>query len=178
MILCVEVNKIKKELTLYQLPKKQLIGCVNSLKVEALSLFLLKRKLKVDIAILDLYRPYIDLFYTLYPEVLVCVSPYTIKRLFEQGRINTEEKTYFIEEVAATIDYPAAKPDESNILEAFITLFYGSKNQDEALALYELWQTYIPLNVPKVYRLVRTIEFYKNEIFNYFELKKALAVSK
>lgn len=174
-ILYVEVNKVKKELILYQLPKKQVIGCINSLKAQDLCNFLLKRKLKIDIVVLNMYKPYVDLFYALYPDSLVCIAPHVVKALFNQKLMGTIDKTSFVVEVAATLDLNAVEYTQRDDLNQFISDFYSASQANEALVLYEAWQADIPLNNPKVYRCVRAIEFYKREILNYFELKKALA---
>ncbi|MDF2877369.1 MAG: hypothetical protein K0S30_465 [Clostridia bacterium] len=41
----------------------------------------------------------------------------------------------------------------------------------EALHLYELWQLHMPINDKKASRFIRTMEFYLDEIINYFTVE-------
>ncbi len=127
----------------------------------------------VDYIVIGLHYLYRSMIYSLYPYAKVIINKQEIIYFYE-NILGIQRKAY---EEAAITSLPTIKEDQldknSNI-EFFIYCFYEQENKIQANKLYEEWQLNIPLNDKKIYKILRTIEGFYKEIFNYFEYKNII----
>lgn len=107
--------------------------------------------------------------YYLYPHITIAIHEKAIRN-YVRGLLNLTPETF--EEVAVSLE------DGKSCLEieliCFIDLFYSFKDKEDALFSYAKWQYERPLNKEKLSKFVRMMEFYLDEVLNYFDLRKII----
>ncbi len=126
-------------------------------------------RIKPDYAIIKLNQPYRNTLYYLYPEIKIIIDKEDVILVFNTI-MNTQIEAY--EEAAALIENQGNTPCFKGVSRYFILDFYNMGSKGEAIEHYELWQTYMPLNDKKISKFIRIMEFYFDEIINYFESPK------
>jgi len=172
----IKIDFNKKRATIYDLKEKKELVQIPSLKKEILKAYLKTNRWEIEGIMLDGYPPYLELLKTFYPEEILCISPDWMKSILHK-RKNTQgvqkAQRLVIEELSAAID-----PELESVEGDFFDYFYQCKTKEEAYVFYNLWQIHAPLNSSCLYAIIRTIEYYKEPVFNYFSFKKAFAASK
>lgn len=114
---------------------------------------------------------YCEMIYILKPQSLIVIEPDTVcdtlSILF--GRDAYESML----ETAATF-YSEDCLNLSWDIPSFLKLFYSVKTRKEALNIYNNWQEVIPLNESSFCKVLELLEYYIDEILNYFSLQEAL----
>ncbi len=131
--------------------------------------FLKQTPFEIDYAILQINQPYRNLLYSFYPQLKMSLAKEAVIDEFEK-RIGVTR--YFYEEVAASLQRSVRT--EKRDWKGFIYEFYSLSNGEEALALYEIWQLSLPLKDKYATSFIRFMEYYLQEIVNYFEIKGSL----
>ncbi len=121
----------------------------------------------LDYMIMSINYLYRNMIYTLFPCAKVVISKKEMINFYESV-LGIGHKVY--EEAAITFHY-MSQEEKPHYLENFIYHFYEQEDKYQALRLYEEWQTNIPLNNKNIYKILRTIECFSEEIFNYFDYK-------
>ena len=123
--------------------------------------------LSLEYGIIHLETVYRNILYQLYPHIKIAIDESAMRQYVISILEGTSE-TY--EEIAISLEN--GKDTVAGELLAFINMFYGAKEEREALLHYARWQYERPLNEKKLTRFERVMEFYLVEILNYFELKR------
>ncbi|MDF2612711.1 MAG: hypothetical protein K0S71_497 [Clostridia bacterium] len=152
--------------------KWQLNKTMEVKNADSLFKLLQDQTFKLDYAIITLSQPYRNILYHFYPHIKMVIDKYEVIALFST-LFNQISEVY--EEVAVSIEYKDHPDYFNGDIRYFIYDFYHAKSKAEAIELYEFWQNYIPLNDKKIGRFVRVMEFYADEILNYFEIDKEIA---
>ncbi|MGL4738843.1 MAG: hypothetical protein ACRCW2_15420 [Cellulosilyticaceae bacterium] len=155
-----------KNVRIFDISNRQEIACIDSLKQMALYQFLTIHRWEIEEAVIPPVGSYRNALRTLYPRARVLIDPDALRAVFG------DENDYVIfsayeAEVAAT---HLCELEEEWFLSPseFITQFYRAKCLEDARSLYDWWQINIPIQQPKLYRYIRLIEYFDQEIFNYF----------
>ncbi len=122
---------------------------------------------RLDYAVIEMSQPYRNTFYYLYPDIKIIINKSELVSLFHT---TIEERTEVFDEAAAAVENASIYNRLNRDWHYFIEEFYKMPSKEEAIKLYELWQTYVPLNNKKISRFIRTMEFYFDEIMNYFDI--------
>lgn len=122
--------------------------------------------LRLDYAIIDLNQIYRNSFYYLYPDIQVIIDKKAIIRVFNQI-VCLQTQAY--EEAAVLLDPKVKIWDFMEVYGGFIHDFYRQSSKQDAIAYYEKWQTNRPLTHKDIDRFISIMEFYYDEIMNYFE---------
>ena len=121
----------------------------------------------LDYAIIKLNKLYRNTLYYCFPQIKIIIDKPEVMTCF--NRLLHQEKQAY-EEVAATIEQGMMEEALKRDIGCFIKGFYARASKAEAIEFYELWQSDMPLNDKKISRLIRTMEFYLDEILNYFDI--------
>lgn len=110
---------------------------------------------------------YIEIIYVLRPQTLIVIDKETVYQFFTDlfGR----DALYCMEEAAVTFEQEADLSLGYDLSD-FLARFYDSQTRQQALELYNRWQELIPLNNEGLCKALETIEYYLDEILNYFSL--------
>lgn len=128
---------------------------------------------RVDCIIIGIHYLYRNMIYSLYPCAKIIINKQEIICFYE-NILGIQTKAY---EEAAITSFPTVKEEQlekSDNIEHFIYYFYEQEYKKQAIKLYENWQLIIPLNDKKIYKILRTIECFYEEILNYFEYKNII----
>lgn len=135
---------------------------------KALIDFIASRADLLDYAILKLNQPYRNVLYHFNPHIKIAIDKEEIVTLFYS--LIAEDKGAYEEAAAALEDSCSCMSINSN-KHHFIDDFYRMCSRTEAVHFYELWQLHMPLNDKKASQFIRTMEFYLDEVINYFTVK-------
>ena len=114
---------------------------------------------------------YCEMIYILKPQSLIVIEPETVYDTLNMlfGR----DAYAYMEETAATF-FSSEREGMSWDMPSFLKLFYSVKTRREALNIYNEWQEVIPLNESSFCKVLELMEYYIDEILNYFSLQEAL----
>lgn len=155
-----------RETIVYNLTCNRMHARIASTRQEDFYYFLVNNPLLIDYVIIGLNQPYRNTLYALYPGAKICIRPHSIQDVFGEV-LGIDDQFY--EEVAVT--GAGVCNDIFIMTHKFIHDFYKQTNKQNALDLYREWVSEMPLGIPWLYRLIRIMEFYMEEILMYFELK-------
>lgn len=124
------------------------------------------RQYSIKYAIIGINQPYRNILYHFYPYIKVIIDKGEVIRLFEQI-VGTDGLLY--EEVAVSIELGSKRAYYAGDIRYFIYDFYHLSSKEEARAFYELWQMRVPINDRAISRFIRVMEYFLEEILNYFE---------
>lgn len=124
-------------------------------------------------AIIHLETLYRNTLYYLYPNIKIAVDE-SAMRYYVRQLLETTPET--LEEIAVSME--AQETCLEIELLSFIEGFYCLQNKEEAMRSYAKWQYERPLNNNKLSKFERVMEFYLDEILNYFDLRNIEIVCK
>lgn len=168
------IKKLGKKTVVFGIQGISFCRIFEVLSQRELYAFLKTLDITIDAAIISLHQPYRNTLYALFPKICITIFKLEVVGLFDEA---LQEDELWYSEIAASTE-TEEDINLSKQLVNFINYFYDCGNKKEATKWYETWQAYIPLNNKKVYRLVRIMEFYNEEILNYFEVEEVLKKSK
>ena len=128
-------------------------------------------KVTVDYAIIDLNKVYRNTFYAYSPHTIVVVSPTAVWHFFSRMWLVGQETCM---ELATTTEQEAQVFDDYEAKYTFLNNLYEMNEREEAEHYYEQWQLGVDLKDHMMQYFIRTMEDFKEEIFNYFLLKPLL----
>ena len=144
---------------------------VELLTQEGLYDRLMTSKVVVDYAIIDLNKVYRNTFYAFSPNTIVIISPIAVWHFFSRIWLVGQEACM---ELATTIEQEAHVFYDYEANYTFLKNLYEMDEREEAESYYEQWQLSVNLKDQMMQSFIRTIETFKEEIFNYFVLKHLL----
>lgn len=125
----------------------------------------------VDYILVPFAEAYCEIIYILKPKALMIISKeelYKFLRCFLGA-----DSIDFMEEAAATFERSDGEKGSCDLGD-FLARFYEANSKEEALRIYNQWQELIPLNNEALYRILEVMEYYLDEILNYFTLEAVL----
>lgn len=111
----------------------------------------------------------IEIVYFLKPHVLIVMSEATVYEFLDH--LIGKDTLLCMEEVAAT-SIEEQPLSASYSLPVFLKTFYSCLTKEEALEVYNQWQEVIPFHDTMLYKVLEMMEYYLDEILNYFKVKK------
>lgn len=112
----------------------------------------------INLAIIDFNHEVRNALYSVYPDVMIIIHPSNVIKMANKYLDNDQYLGAVQEELAAGLEI-----DSHNI--------YMFNSKLEATAYYKEWQGYVPLGIQGFHDLILTIDYYYEEIFNYFDFK-------
>ena len=131
------------------------------------------RNYEIKLAVMDFNQPLRNTVYAVFPEVAITINPADVKAMImsylgdDLGLMNVQE------EIAVSVEGQILTNREWEISYPDI---YNHTTKQAAICDYEQWQSYIPLGVKCFHHVIRIIDFYHQEVFNYFEFKNMLGI--
>jgi len=132
-----------------------------------------KQNYSIQVAIINFNQPLREIIYSLFPKAIIIINPRDVLEMMnsylgDDGITLEESKD---EEVAVAL--------EEDWLLAFknpisCQSIYSCYTKKEAMFYYRKWQSYVPLGVKSFHHVIRKIDFYYVEVFNYFDFKSIL----
>lgn len=122
----------------------------------------------IKLAVMDFSQPLRNTVYALFPEAAITINPEDVMAMmrsylgYDLGLGNVEE------EIAASVEREVLAYREAEIIYPDI---YSYETKQVAIYNYKQWQSCVPLGIKCFHHVIRTIDFYHQEVFNYFEFK-------
>nr|WP_302595158.1 hypothetical protein [uncultured Cellulosilyticum sp.] len=117
-------------------------------------------------AIIHLETLYRNTLYYIYPHIQIGIHEKAV-RSYVSSLLDITPEAF--EEIAVSMEYGKSCLDLE--LLGFVDEFYSFQKKEDALFSYAKWQYERPLNERKLTKFVRIMEFYMDEILNYFDLR-------
>ncbi|HHX59734.1 MAG TPA: transposase [Epulopiscium sp.] len=130
----------------------------------------IKQEYNVKLAIIGLNNPLRNGIYSVFPNASIIIHPRYVIQMINTylgcgGSVNKSEA-----EIAAGIE-TGIEAGKLTIQEIGCQNMYDHQTKQEAIEYYRQWQGDVPLGIQSFYNVIRTIDDYHEEIFNYFEFK-------
>ena len=122
----------------------------------------------IKLAVMDFNQPLRNTVYALFPDVAITINPADVMAMMRShlerdlGLVNVQE------EIAASVEGQFLRARE---VEVSYPNIYNHKTKQSALYHYKQWQSYVPLGIKCFHHVIRIIDFYHQEVFNYFEFE-------
>lgn len=161
------IDEQTKILLIFDMLTGQQVGYIPSLKQALFYQFFKECEWEVEEAVIPPIGSYRNVLYSIYPKIRLVIDDERLRALFLEVEEEIEGGAYEAEVAATQVDLEA---DQEVWLmpSSFITQFYAARCREDALSLYHWWQINIPIKQPGLYRYIRVIEYFDQEIFNYF----------
>lgn len=122
----------------------------------------------INYGLIDLNSTYQRVLYELYPSILLIIKPQALKALVFEAHL---ERCHQLACDEVAIGEEQSFQSVLNSPEQFLNSFYNSPTREIALLIYNKWQYERVLNDPVSNKLIRMMNFYLEEILNYFDFK-------
>lgn len=131
---------------------------------------ILKKRYLIKFAIISFNQPLREIIYSLFPGVMIIINPRDVLDMmnFYLGEGGTPLEGDKDEEVAAALEEDRLLAFENPISCQSI---YSCYTKEEAMFYYRKWQSHVPLGIKPFHHVIRKIDFYYDEVFNYFVFK-------
>lgn len=131
---------------------------------------ILKKKYLIKLAIISFNQPLREIVYSLFPGAMIIINPKDVLDMMNShlGDVATTLKGDKGEEVAVTLEEDRLFAFENPITCQSI---YSCYTKQEAMFYYRKWQSHVPLGIKSFHHVIRKIDFYYDEVFNYFDFK-------
>jgi len=133
----------------------------------------MKQNYVIQVAIISFNQPLREVIYALFPGVMIIINPRDVLGMmnFYLGYDDITLEGGEEEEVAVALE-------EDWLLAFEIPMscqnIYNCYTKQEAMFYYRKWQSYVPLGIKSFHHIIRKIDFYYVEVFNYFDFKNIL----
>lgn len=127
----------------------------------------IKKEYNLKGAIMGFNQPLRNTIYALFPDVKIIISPLSVKNMIGNCLDNNIYMWELEEEIAIGLEENFTLDKK----ELVYNIIYGSQTKAEAIESYKEWQSYIPLGIKAYHHIIRKIDFYYDEVFNYFDYK-------
>lgn len=129
----------------------------------------MKEKYTIDIAMMGLNHPLRNAVYTVFPKSTIIIEPSDVRKMI----------SYYLEDFKITnsVNQEIAAGLEDDLLDGYelgCDCIYNYHTKEEAIHYYRQWQADVPLGIEAFHHVITTIDYFYEEIFNYFELKDIL----
>lgn len=129
----------------------------------------IRSKYNIKLVIMDFNQPLRNAIYSIFPSASIMIHPVEVIQMINKhlGSIESIDPiNNSIEEIAAAIE------EESPLT------IYDYSTKAEAIYYYRQWQGDVPLGIESFHNVIRTIDYFHEEIFNYYQLKNILLAEK
>lgn len=132
----------------------------------------LKQNYTIKVAIINFNQPLREIIYSLFPEAMVIINPADVLKMMN----------FYLGDDSITLegdkDQEIAVALEEDWLLAFknpisCQNIYRCYTKQEAIFYYRRWQSYVPIGIKSFHHVIRKIDFYYTEVFNYFDFKNS-----
>lgn len=131
---------------------------------------ILKKKYLIKLAIISFNQPLREIIYSLFPGTMIIINPKDVLDMMNshlgygdavlEGDENEEAAVALEEDQLLTFEIPISCQS-----------MYNCYTRQEAMFYYTKWQSYVPLGIKPFHHVIRKIDFYYAEVFNYFDFK-------
>ncbi|NLI89040.1 MAG: transposase [Epulopiscium sp.] len=146
----------------YRLDQNHFISDLPDLDKDELYKYFIKFKeeynYNINLAIIGFNHEVRNALYSVYPDIIIIIHPSNVIRMVDKYLENDQCFKSAQEELAAS-------------LEIGYYNIYTFNSRLEAASYYKEWQEYVPLGIQKLNDLILTIDYYYEEIFNYFDFR-------
>lgn len=148
-----------------------LLGVVANRQQKTLyqCLEMIRQDYMIELAVINFHQPLRNTIYALFPEVVITINPAEVMVMVASHLGYNHGLTNTYEEIAASTEDGALASCKMGTNHPDI---YNHKTQKEAIDSYKQWQSYVPLGVKGFHHVIRKIDFYHQEVFNYFRVRK------
>lgn len=164
----IQQNLAYHQLTITCLKTGQVLQTLQDTELGAFYTWLKSYEAPMDYVEVPFNEAYIEIVYILKPQVPIVISEETVYQCLDT--LIGKDALLCMEEIAAT----SIKEDhleENYNLKDFLLNFYSVSTREEALEVYNKWQELIPFHHIVLYQVLEIMEYYLDEILNYFDFK-------
>ncbi len=146
-----------------ELPKRNTMSLYDYFEI-------MKEEYNIRFAIMGFNHSLRNAIYSVFPNVSIIISPTDVIQMINSFIGCCEPDNVSEEEIAAGVG------DSTLIIhETACQGIYYNHTKKEAINYYRQWQGDVPLGTQSFHNVIRTIDFYYEEVFNYFEFKNIFA---
>lgn len=159
--------------TIYNLKDMSILSKLPRASCESLydHLSAIAQEYTIEIAMMGFNHPLRNAVYIIFPKATVIINPLDVEKMISHYLGKEQIISSALEEVAAGIE---DQPLEN--CQVGCQFMYDQKTKKEAMHYYRQWQGDVPLGIKSFYHVIKTIDYYYEEIFNYFEFKDILSM--
>ncbi len=152
--------------TMYNLEDMSILSELPKESTKALyeHLSMVQEDYTIEMAVMGLNHPLRNALYTVFPDVMVIINPQDVQAMIEGYLITTQSLGEAQGEMAAAMEDHVGAPKEIGCQG-----IYDHATKQEAISYYKQWQGDVPLGVKSFYHIISTMDYYYEEIFNYFD---------
>lgn len=161
-----DVNVSFKQNKIYKLEDMSLLETypLDNLNLLYKTLKLFQQKYNIKLALMDLDHPLRNAVYSVFPKATIIINPQDVSQMIQtyleaDPRIKDGQ-----DEIAATVE-------DQNLAQGI----YMNQSKTQAIDYYRQWQGDVPLGITCFQNIITTIDFYYEEVFNYFEFTNILS---
>lgn len=129
---------------------------------------ILKKKYLIQVAIIGFNQPLREIIYALFPGAMIIINPRDVLGMMRAYLGDDDMALEGDEEVAIALEEDPLLAFESPISCQSI---YSCYTKQEAMFYYRKWQSDVPLGIKSFHHIIRKIDFFYAEVFNYFEFR-------
>ena len=157
-----DINVYFKKNKIYNLEDMSVLKTypLDNLKILYKTLKLFQQSYNIKIAIMGLDHPLRNTVYCVFPKAIIIISPEDVSKMIDHFLGEDQEFKEGEDEIAATV--------EGQDLAQGI---YMKQSKSEAINYYRQWQGNVPLGIHCFQNIITTIDYYYEEVFNYFEFQ-------
>ena len=164
----IQQNLAYHQLTITCLKTGQLLQTLKDTALGAFYMWLKSYEAPIDYVEVPFNEAYIEIVYILKPHVSIVISEETVHQYLDT--LIGKDALLCMEEIAAT-SIGEEYLEENYNLKDFLLSFYSASTREEALEVYNKWQELIPFHHRVLYKVLEIMEYYLDEILNYFDYK-------
>lgn len=127
---------------------------------------IMKEQYHIRLAVIGFNQPLREILYFLFPHIVIIIEPRSVMKMIDFHLGYNPGLEYIQEEIAVTLEEEILLIQE---IPLSARALYASKTKEEAINYYRQWQSYIPLGIKSFHHVVRKIDFFHKEVFNYFQ---------
>lgn len=132
-------------------------------------LTIIKQEHDIRLAIMDFNHLLRNALYCVFPDVTIIIQPLEVMKMISNYLGCAESSHDQEQEIAAGIE------EKQLIIPTRSCLgIYNYHTKAEAIHYYRQWQGNVPMGIKCFHNVIRTIDYYHEEIFNYFELQNII----
>ncbi len=128
----------------------------------------------IQLAVISFNQPLQEILYHLFPQIVIIINPQSVVEMIHTYLGYSLANSYDVAqaEVAATVTGDVSLQDQ--IIPISCQDIYGYETKEQAISHYKTWQSYVPLGIKSFHHVIRIVDYYYEEVFNYFEFKSII----
>lgn len=132
----------------------------------------IQEKYHIKLAVISFNQPLREILYSLFPQIIIIIDPECVARMMDSYLGYNLGIGNVHEEIAATVVGGDSSLDQ--MVQISCQDLYTYKTKKQAMTYYHTWQGYVPLGIKCFHHVIRMIDFYYDEVFNYFDFKSII----